>query len=256
MRDPPAHENDGYREVIVAYLLPKRLMKKHLFALGLALLSYYAQATVQDDSTPSIDIGAKVFAQRCVLCHGPQGMGEGIIPLKIAGYPNTNLLVSNKTVTKQQIHQVVASGAMLPQISIYMPPMGNELTWTELESVALFVYNFRRDPATYLKILSSGQQEPGSLIQKCRGQRIFQSRCALCHGVNGEGNGRMAKIIQNPPPFNLTRSIQPASYLKRIISKGGAALNRSERMPAWQNQLSDSDIDAVVKYVMSLRTGD
>lgn len=205
----------------------------------------------KDDTTPSLEMGAEVFATRCVLCHGKQGMGEGRIPLKIKGYPKTNLASSNKTKTKNEIYNVIVYGGMRENISLYMPPMGNELTWSELESVSMFVFQLRKDPKGEINRLKAASKNIGKSIDL--GRDIFKSRCVLCHGKYGFGDGRMSKIIKAPPPFNLTKSIMPLDYLKQIITKGGEPIGRSKQMPPWGGQLSPLEVDAVAEYVHTLR---
>lgn len=85
------------------------------------------------------------------------------------------------------------------------------------------------------------------------GQQIFQQRCVLCHGVNGEGDGRMAKVIKEPPPFDLTASRIPDEYMKDIIAKGSEAMGRSKHMPPWGDSLTEVQIEAVMLYIKALR---
>jgi cytochrome c oxidase cbb3-type subunit 3 len=85
------------------------------------------------------------------------------------------------------------------------------------------------------------------------GAQVFNQHCILCHGEHGKGDGRLAKLITNPSPADLTSSQKPVSYLRQIISKGGDAMARSPKMPAWNEQLSKQDIDAVIGYIITLR---
>lgn len=87
------------------------------------------------------------------------------------------------------------------------------------------------------------------------GERLFMHRCALCHGESGRGDGKMAKIITNPPPFDLTRSVMPPEYLVLIIERGGEPLNRSPQMPPWQGELSRQQIESIVEYLLVMRSG-
>lgn len=90
-------------------------------------------------------------------------------------------------------------------------------------------------------------------VSKKAGQDIFASHCVLCHGKFGEGDGRMAKVIRNPPPADLTASRLPDDYLKQIISEGGAGVGRSPQMPPWGDQLSAAEIESLILYLKSLR---
>lgn len=206
------------------------------------------------DAIPTVEHGAKVYVQRCTLCHGSQGMGEGNLPLKIKDYPSTNLLENKKTQNFRQVYDAVSLGGVAEgsKLSRFMPPMGAELTWTELESVVLFVMQLRENYEDALVLLKkeSNKEKPSLKL----GQQTYANRCVLCHGKYGEGDGRMKKIIKSPPPFNLTLSRMSDTYLKKIISGGGESVNRSPQMPPWKDQLNDVEIDSVVLYLKSLRS--
>lgn len=102
------------------------------------------------------------------------------------------------------------------------------------------------------KTVADSQAE-NTATQKNSGRQIFISHCVLCHGLEGKGDGRMARLINNPPPFNLTQSTRPANYLKSIISLGGESLSRSPQMPAWREELNEAEIEALVSYLLKLR---
>jgi cytochrome c oxidase cbb3-type subunit 3 len=132
-----------------------------------------------------------------------------------------------------------------------MPPWGDELTHTQLESVTRFVMHMRDDLEGAIAMLrdEAANTDPSLRV----GRAVYAGRCALCHGQNGEGDGKMARIIKEPPPFNLTLSGLPDVYLRRIITQGGAELGRSPRMPPWGGDLTDPEIESVMLYVKSLR---
>jgi len=86
-----------------------------------------------------------------------------------------------------------------------------------------------------------------------RGRLVFQNYCTLCHGAEGKGNGRAAKI-HNPPPFNLTVSTAPRDYISQVIRKGGEAMGRGKGMPPWGEQLTDEQIGDALNFLFSIRT--
>jgi len=192
--------------------------------------------------------GAQLFSERCVLCHGSQGMGEGPLAMSLKDYPSTNLLHSILLQTRQNVMDIIRNGSGATYL---MPPWKNELNDLEIEEVTDFVMLLRSEPASALGQLSALESHKQKSISD--GQKIYRIRCVLCHGNEGLGDGRMKKVVKNPPPFNLTLSQMPRAYLKEIITKGGEPLARSYQMPPWGDQLTSKEIDAVVDYIMTLR---
>jgi cytochrome c553 len=83
----------------------------------------------------------------------------------------------------------------------------------------------------------------------------FESKCAMCHGADGTGNGPAAASL-NPKPRNYTDAAWQASVtddeLRAIILFGGQAVNKSPMMPG-NPQLKDKPevIDGLVAIVRS-----
>jgi mono/diheme cytochrome c family protein len=88
-----------------------------------------------------------------------------------------------------------------------------------------------------------------------RGEIVFQNYCALCHGVNADGRGRAARIY-TPRPANLRESMKPDAYKELIVRKGGKALGRSPFMPPWNEELTDEQINDVVRYLRTIAPRD
>lgn len=217
------------------------------------LLVLATQAAWAKAKIPEVTVaqGAKVFYDRCTLCHGNDGLGEGVLSLSIKDYPNTNLLKPKHTKDLESLLHAIAFGGSKGEMSEEMPPWGDELTHRDLESVARFVEKLRQNPEEGKAMLVKESETGYATARKGRG--VFLTRCALCHGKFGEGDGRMARVIKNPPPFNLTLSGAPDDYLKQIISKGGAAMGRSPRMPPWGGDLTPLEIDSVILYLKTIR---
>lgn len=218
---------------------------------GSVILGSGVALAEEDHPKPSIETGARVYAERCVLCHGSQAMGEGVLPLKLKDYPKTNMRSSIKAKTAEEIQNVVIYGGTLDNISKYMPPFGRELNWTELESVSSFIFFLREKPKEAIAMINSAIDDSESTAYD--GAEIYATRCVLCHGKYGEGDGRMSKILKSPPPANLTRSYLPDDYLTQIIREGGEAMGRSKHMPPWKDQLNDQEISHVIDYLKTIR---
>lgn len=82
------------------------------------------------------------------------------------------------------------------------------------------------------------------------GKQIFSQLCAVCHGKTGKGDGITASAL-NPKPADLTsKGVQEQSdgaiYWK--IREGRPP------MPAFENQLSEQQVWAIVHYIRSLHS--
>lgn len=194
---------------------------------------------------------AKLFVDRCGLCHGRVAMGEGMLPMRMGKYPNTNLFKPRQFHTEDELIHVITNGNASDDLTTYMPPWKGELSTEQIKLLARFVIFFRDN----LKAATNFLAEAGSnrKVDKSTAAAIFQNRCVLCHGKKGAGDGRMAKIIKDPSPANFQESKMNKAYLSLIITKGGGAIGKSASMPPWGDQLSKEEIKALTDYVYDLR---
>lgn len=195
--------------------------------------------------------GAGIFIQRCALCHGHNGMGKGLMPLKIPDYPDTSIVNSGMFNTKDELVKAVSEGLPASVLGKFMPPWKDELTKKEILAVADFVMYLRRDIEGATKVLNNTSVD--RVVHKGQGKILFEYNCSLCHGKSGKGDGRMRKIINNPPPANLIASVTKSEYMKIIIQQGGQKVGRSPQMPPWKEELTDNEIDAIIRYILDKR---
>ena len=73
------------------------------------------------------------------------------------------------------------------------------------------------------------------------GQREFQTRCVMCHGATGKGDGWMAQyLINRPPALTLLKKnnggVFPATDVFEIIlGRKSISLHGPREMPVWGN---------------------
>lgn len=88
-----------------------------------------------------------------------------------------------------------------------------------------------------------------------KGKEIFQTRCVLCHGEKGKGDGPAAAALSSRPA-DFTDPMHSAFYSDRgrihIIKKGVP----NTPMVGWESTLSPEEIQAVYYYIRSLRAGE
>lgn len=89
-----------------------------------------------------------------------------------------------------------------------------------------------------------------------KGQQVFTTYCATCHGEKGDGQGPVGKTL-DPPPRDFTKG--EFKYggtdqdLFDVISNGAASKGGSPLMAPWGAVIPEADRWAVVKFVRSLK---
>jgi cytochrome c551/c552 len=86
------------------------------------------------------------------------------------------------------------------------------------------------------------------------GEKIFQSRCFVCHGRDGRGSGPASQGLAQKPQ-DLTDPIWQRGVtddqIKNVIRAGGAIMGKSGAMPP-NPDLSDGDLNSLLGYVRRL----
>jgi mono/diheme cytochrome c family protein len=79
--------------------------------------------------------------------------------------------------------------------------------------------------------------------------------CSKCHGINGDGRGRLAGEFEVRPRNHTNAkymSKRTDDQLFRTISNGGAVTGFDEAMPPHKTVIQEKEIRALVKYLRSL----
>ena len=79
------------------------------------------------------------------------------------------------------------------------------------------------------------------------GAATFKSKCVLCHGADGSGNTPLGKQLQAANLHSKEVQKKTNAELHKIIHDG------QTNMPPFGDQLTDQQIDQVIKYVRSLK---
>jgi mono/diheme cytochrome c family protein len=88
-----------------------------------------------------------------------------------------------------------------------------------------------------------------------QGKRLYKENCTPCHGDLGKGDGAGAKALPVRPADHTNAALmskRPDTFLRDVITKGGAAMGLSPFMPSWQGLFKDNEIQDLVSYVRSL----
>jgi cytochrome c oxidase cbb3-type subunit III len=128
--------------------------------------------------------------------------------------------------------------------------------WQSLPGPAFLRAMTRGYPvAAFAVLVSLGVASPPAIGagDPNRGNEVFQQYCAGCHGPQGRG-GRKSGFM--PRPKNLSMKgyteLLPDEYLFTVILKGGAGVNKSEYMPAFEGTIAKDNIENLIAFIRTL----
>ena len=84
-----------------------------------------------------------------------------------------------------------------------------------------------------------------------KGKATFQAKCVTCHGAQGKGDGPLGAKLK-PPAGDFTSAEskkKSEDELRDIIENG----KPKTAMVAWKKQLSETELQDVLAYVLTLR---
>lgn len=178
---------------------------------------------------PDVSNGKAIYEEKCAPCHGINGDGDGP---RAAQLPNPVPALSNPEVARQAVparwYLIVTNG----NLDRFMPPfpsLSDSQRW---------------DVVTYALSLSTS----ADAIEQ--GAQLYQAHCAVCHGVEGKGDGPQASSLSKPPT-NLTDLAFGASK-SGFDLYSSLVLGVPPAMPAFGEQLNDEQLWAIVAYLQSL----
>lgn len=87
-----------------------------------------------------------------------------------------------------------------------------------------------------------------------RGKALYASRCAICHGDKGNGQGQLKGTNPKPTDFTDRAILAKRSdwELYRVIRDGGPAIGLSPQMMSWGKMMTDQEIRDTAAFVRSL----
>ena len=177
--------------------------------------------------------GAVAFKENCSACHGTGAEGR-------RGYPNLNdddWLWGGKIEDIYHTIKVGVRSGHPNERTSQMPAFGRDgmLKRQEIEDVAEYV-------------LSLNGNAPSKPEAPARGQKLFSTNCAACHGEHAQGGREFGA-----PKLNDAIWLY-GSTKEDIIRQIGDP--RHGVMPTWENRLSDDTIRQLAIYVHSLGGGE
>jgi len=200
---------------------------------------------------PLVAEGAHDFVQfACGQCHGPNGIGgvsTDVPALRVVG----------RAMSTKQLRSIIDHGLGVAKdpAKPYMPVWGAVMSNRQV--AALVAYLHAGLPAVKGAVPVVVQTSQGAVVE---GQGLYvRNGCINCHGPNGLGGV--------PNPQSPDKSIPPlsgAGFFKEFnrkaiadVIRSGSVIGRAPivSMPHWGGILEQSQIDALVAYIETLKSG-
>ena len=157
----------------------------------------------------------------------------------IPGFINDNWTVINKEgVYRGQCAEICGKGHGYMPIVVKAVPEKEYLAWVQETKLAL---KSKKD---------SGDKELSMDELKSKGESVYKANCLACHQANGQGIKGVFPALDGSPLATVKTRI--TEHIRQVIYG-------KNNMPAFGEQLSDTDIAAVVTYernVWGNKTGD
>jgi mono/diheme cytochrome c family protein len=200
-----------------------------IFVLSPKAVSQDTREIVNQETSRAVVRGGSVYKTYCALCHGERGDGSGR-----AATADTRSQLVVKPHSRKYYDSIIRRGSHGASRMPAMPAWQYDLSEEQLEGVVEYT-EIVHDPVV-------------------RGEVVYKTNCLLCHGVKADGKGRAA-VLFKPAPSDLTHTDKDDGYKLAIIRRGGKAMGRSSKMPAWKGRLTRTEIEDVVQYLRSVQVG-
>ena len=218
-------------------------MKYFINSVVLLILLAVSAPNVSANPPPAYE-GRRLYVSYCQLCHGTDGKGDGPLSKAMEISPadlTTTVRSRSDTILMKIItgegRQTITGRDRHNLLSDAMPEWKAIFSESQLEALI-----------AYLRFLSNTRHD--LMGDPEVGLQLYQKYCQVCHGVEGDGDGIMTKLLgitpmdhTNPNETNLYDNEQ---LVKSILDGEG------KFMPAWRGILSQSDVEALVSYVRLL----
>jgi ubiquinol-cytochrome c reductase cytochrome c subunit len=185
-----------------------------------------------EPTTPSVRLGAQLYAGNCASCHGIGG--EGISSPRPGAGDIVGMGPPLRGVGARAADFYLRSGFM-PLSSIHDEPGNDPVQFSEKEIRSLVAYVASLGPGPGIP---RPNPAAGSLSA---GMQLFTLHCAGCHQEDAEGGfvtGARVPPLQGLNPTQIAEAVRIGPYL----------------MPKFPpSQISDAQLNSIIKYVLSYR---
>lgn len=216
-------------------------MRRSGLLLAAVLLALALTPCAGSAATPAqVNEGKRLFTSYCVVCHGETGKGNGPLAgrlqVKPADLADTDRMQKR---TDRELYHTIESAEQPGHALAGMPKWGSVLSRQDIRALVAYVRTLH-------------QSKYPTLDYPEIGRGVYEDYCASCHGHNGRGEGVLTKIMPIRPADHTNAKVMDKlsdKSLLNIITNSDATM---PFMPAWKGVLTESEIEAVARYIREL----
>ena len=195
--------------------------------------AYEKQDPPRELTTEQAAVASENYQKYCVLCHGENREGH-----KNDHAPSLRAKSLFESGVPHAILRPISYGRQGTAMGGYLDEMGGPMTLDEVWDLTYWL--FWQSGAERVKL--SENPVAGDIN---RGEQLYQTNCASCHGVNGEGISAPALGNQSALAHNKDE------FIRYAIEQG----RQDTPMLAFDEKLSAADIDNVTAFIRSRASG-
>ena len=192
--------------------------------------------------------GRAIYQSVSWTCHGVGGRGDGpVAETDTVGLPQDFIAGDYADLSLDEL---------VDRFEASLTGDGVDPAHPHMRSVVALLKPERfRTALGYIPILAYPSSIPGSALT---GMDLYETRCAACHGVEGDGQGFAAEAlaVMKPADFRTDTLVAAGDWegLYQRIRQGGRTVHGSS-MPPWGEALTDAQIWDLVAYVATFEEG-
>src|SRR5688572_13704513 len=176
------------------------------------------------------DSGARVYAANCASCHGARGLGDG--PMAKGMNPGPPAIGSADfagTIAPAMMFQKTSVGVA----GTAMPGFAERLSAMDRWNVVAYLTQLRQQT-----------------VDAAHGEGLYGQSCASCHGMNGRGDGALARELSKLPPAigTFAWQVQRSDSEMAIVIRQGVP---GSPMPPIRN-LTEAEEREIVAYLRGI----
>jgi len=232
----------------------RKIFLSLVLSFSLVGASSYESVDSDLDHKELLEMGEALYVETCISCHGVHGESNPAMQLVVRPRRLQETILSQK-----QMFEIIKHGAhYFGAHASIMPAFKYVYDDEQIYAVAYFIsheFNPQRDQKIN-KLLDESQKlttkQEGEMLQV--GEKIFHKKCAMCHGLTGNGDSEYVQQSKKQKnficPYNLTRTLLSEDQIFLYAKFGGHYWGADKKdMPSWKRKYNDVELKSVAKYV-------